>query len=59
MVQEGEVEVLFEEESLTPNPDSPVENETIAVPRFKLVTQDGKKSEKPNVSLGRRLVPEQ
>lgn len=59
MVQEGKVEVVFQEESLPSNPDSPVENETMAVPRFKLVTQGGKKSENPAISLGRGLVPEQ
>ncbi len=58
MVNEGEVEVLFEEESLTPNPDLPVENETIAIPRFKLVTHGGKKSENPAVALGRGLALE-
>lgn len=56
MTQDGELEVLFEEESLPTNPDSSVENETIAIPRFKLVTNKGKKSENPDVSWNGGLV---
>lgn len=44
MVKAGEVEVLFMEEAATPIPDSPLEDEIIAIPRFKLVTSGGKKS---------------
>lgn len=59
MTQNGELEVLFDEESLATNPDSPVENETIATPRFKLVTNGGKKSENPRVSWSGGLVLDQ
>lgn len=56
MVKGGEVEVLFEAEAAEPKPDSPVEGEAIAVPRFKLVTQGGKKSRSPSAPLPGGLV---
>lgn len=59
MTQDGELEVSFEEESVEPAPDSPVENETIAIPRFKLVTNGGKKSENHNISWQGGLVLDQ
>lgn len=56
MVKSGEVEVLFTEEAATPIPDSPLEDETVALPRFKLVTHGGKKSASPTPAMAGGLV---
>lgn len=49
MVKRGEVEVTFDKEVQALIPDNPLESETIATPRFKLVTHSGKKSPKHEV----------
>ncbi len=56
MAKRGEVEVSFEEEVLPSMENSPMNHETIAIPRFKLVTSGGKKSMSPSASFNGELV---
>ncbi len=55
-VKSGEVEVIFESEEATPIQNSPLEGETIAIPRFKLVTLGGKPSETKEVLAEGKLA---
>jgi hypothetical protein len=59
MTERGLVEVLFEEEPLAPTPGRVIEDETIAIPRFKLVTSGGKRSQDPGVAWNGGLVLDQ
>ena len=58
MVKEVTVEVVFDEEQLVSDPDLHIEHETRAVPRFKLVTNGGKKSRDEQVAWFGRIAPE-
>lgn len=59
MTERGEVEVIFEEESLAPTPGRVIEDETIAIPRFKLVTSGGKRSQNHSIAWNGGLVLDQ